>query len=136
MDQALRSKLQLYFVNSIKNLNNNNPTRNVQRLLQVIDSIVKSKSTSNENEPPPSQTNEFQREFKNYSMSNVRIEFFKSFYSTCLSQLLASYNPNLGNSCDSESYSSIKDLFLSVITNVQNFTETFNVIYDTCLSLK
>ena len=129
MDQALKSKLQLYFVNSFKNLNNS--TKNVHRLLKIVDFITK--STIDENEATAS---DFQLEFKEFSKSNIRSEFYRNFYSTCLSQLLTNFNPNLATNIEgNENFSSAKDLFLAIISNAR-FSDTFNVIYDMCLSLR
>lgn len=131
MDQALKSKLQLYFVNSFKNLNNS--TKNVHRLLKIVDFIVKSAIDENDSSPAVS---DFQLEFKEFSKSNIRSEFYRNFYSTCLSQLLTNFNPNLTTNIEgNENFSSAKDLFLAIISNAR-FSDTFNVIYDMCLSLR
>lgn len=126
MDQVLKSKLQLYFINSIKNLDNNNNSspQNVLKLLKTIE-FINDRECENE---------QFQIEFKDYSKSSIQKEFNRSFYSICLSQLLTNFNPNL-NAQDSSLFSECKELFLKVIS-ISPFSDSFNVIYELCFSLR
>lgn len=123
MDKVLRSKLQLYLINSIKNLNNS--VQNIYSLLKTIDYINSSSTDENIN---------FQTDFKEYSKSQIRNEFNKSLYATCLSQILINFNPNLSKQ-DNSVFIAVKELFLKVISTAE-FSESFDVIYELCFSLK
>lgn len=151
---SLRSKLQLYVLNSLKSLqntvndSNSSSIRNIYRLLTIVDFIVCSRSPSSQQglgldekrNKKEEILNEFQLDFKEYSKASLRSEFMRSFYSTCLSQLLSNFNPNLytndnNNNKNEDNYKSSKDLFLNIMSNAC-FTDTFNVIYDMSLSLR
>lgn len=136
MEQALKAKLQLYLINSIKTLNNSET--NVYKLLKIVDYVMNSARSSDENQNEEAIFQAFENEFKDYSKASVQSEFVKSFYSVCLSQLLGNFNPNLSTVSErttSPGYVEVKELFIKVISSAQ-FSESFNVIYELCLNLR
>jgi hypothetical protein len=147
MDQlqmtALKSKLQLFILNSLKNININN-NKSIQKLLKIVNFILVSFNDQDQIDENDSILDEFQLEFKAYSKASLKAEFKNNFYSICLTQLLTNFNPNLysstnsaddNNNNDQENYKSTKDLFVSVISNARS-TDTFNVLYDMSLTLR
>ena len=123
---ALRSKLQLFFIQKIKAVDFSNEKdlgdeSSIQCLLKLLHFLLNMEQNSEENDLYI--INDFKSKFLTaYSKDSVSKEFKENFYNIFLTQILV----NLSRVNDE-----IKELLLRIIF-VTNFTDTFNVLYDLC----
>jgi hypothetical protein len=140
----LKIKLQFYLVNCVKLLNENNPSHlndndvtleKFNHLLGVIEYIL----GLNRNQSDIKE--ELLTRFPVDSIDSIRSELTTTnLYSLCLNQLLSKLNLTKCLITNKQRYSSQQfELFKkSIITIIKttNFTDSFNVIYDLCTTLK
>lgn len=135
-DLDLRSKLQLYLINTFRGLPNS--LTNIHKLLKIIEYYTNTNNNITKREEDADLC-EFQSLFGDFSRASISYEFTHSFYSLCLNEILTNLNPNLANTITTTttSFNSLKELLLRVIsTSSGNYSNSFCLIYDLCLSLR
>lgn len=123
---ALRPKLQMYFIQRLKFVNEAGHSN--LKLLQTIEFILGVNDDAADNchfleDFPPSK----------FLGADIRHEFLRSFYSICLQQILA--NLTVAKEADTSIFEQIKSSILKIISH-SNYSDSFNVIYDLCTTLK
>jgi hypothetical protein len=143
---ALKSKLQIYLLRKIKELNTDTNLNEIYKFLCTIEYIIDTNNPAKQNENLI--LDDFKSQFSNYSPNALKDEFKKSFYSICLNEILANLNVNYLNSKKSQeeeekeaknsnntNMQSVKNSILSIISSI-NYSDSFSIIYDFCVSLK
>ena len=131
----LKTKLQLYFVQKIKDLNSDSQSslKNTFQFACLIECIVGKESDNREE-----VFDEFLTHFSSYSLNEIKNEFQKSFYSICLHEMLSSIDGFNAKRTDSEANISVQDVKNSIlkIITATNYSDSFKVIYEFCVNLK
>ena len=145
---ALKPKLQIYLLNKIKEMNRDANLNEICQFLCTIEYIIGTKNSNKLNENLI--LDDFKLQFSKYSSNAIKDEFKKSFYSISLNEILANLNFNhLNNKINQEekeedfnssnntsnNMQSVKNSILNIISSI-NYSDSFSIIYDFCVSLK
>lgn len=120
---SLRSKLQLYLIQNLKCLQDCNINQ-LKELLETIEFLIGLSATNDK----------FRSQFDLYSNDSIRNEFKQTFYSICLKEILVNFNQTkLSIATSSQEIKQIKSMVINIIS-ITNFTDSFSIIYDLCVS--
>jgi hypothetical protein len=137
----LKSKLQLYLIQKIKNIKlqiESNRLEEIFRFACLIECFVENSADTRQDDFRKEVYSEFNIQFSSYSLSEVKKEFKTSFYSICLNDVLANLDEASKNSAFHSSTINFQELKSSILRIIQstNYSNSFDVIYDYCVNLK
>lgn len=120
----LRAKSQLYFIRHLKVLKNPECTlSDVHSLIEQIAFLVNLTSSNTQ----------LENEFNLFSIDLLKLEFKNNLYSICLKEIISTVN--VDKKSERVTLQQVKTLLIKIM-NVTNFSDSFNILYDLCTSLK
>jgi hypothetical protein len=125
----IRLKLQFHFAHALKVLNSLQCSlEQVHSILEQIAFLV-DLTTAN---------TEIQRQFSEFSLESLKSEFKLTLYKVSFSEVLSNFEKFLGKNTTTRERTDlqqIKSLIVQIMTST-NFSDSFNILYDICTSLK
>jgi len=125
----VRLKLQFHFAHALKVLNN--PQCSLEQVYSILEQIAFLVDLT------PANT-EIQRQFSEFSLESLKSEFKLNLYKVSFSEILSNFEKFLGKNTTTRERTDlqqIKSLIVQIMTST-NFSDSFNILYDICTSLK